>query len=118
MEFEKEKRCRNDLYPMILIGCIAAFSIFGYGLYGFVVGQCTVIGRGNPPIGTFLTLYDTDARLVSFIYTGTGIFLFAHFLVRNIPLVNLSKSLSWIGVVSILFGLCSLMMIMLLPLLG
>ena len=116
MEFVKEKRFKNDIYPMILLGGIVAFTILGYGLYSFFVGQCTVLGKGNQPIGTFLTLYGTDGRLVSFIYIGTGIFLFAHFLVRDIPLVKLSRFLSWVGALALLFGLCSLLIIMLLPL--
>ncbi len=115
MDFEKETRLKNDIYFMIFIGGIFAFLSFGYGVYCLANGQCTVVGRGNPPIGTFLTLYGTDARLVSTIYIGTGILLFARFLVRNLPNVKLSRKLSWVGALTILFGLCSLVIIMLLP---
>ena len=116
MDFENEKRLKYDIYLMVLVGSIIALLAFGYGVYCLVNAQCTVVGRGNPPIGTFLTLYGTDARLVSTIYIGTGIFLFARFLVRNIPKVQLSRQLSWVGALTILFGLCSLVIIMLSPL--
>ena len=115
MDFEKEKKLKNDIYFVIFVGGIFALSAFGYGVYCMVNGQCTVVGRGNPPIGTFLTLYGTDARLVSTIYIGMGILLFARFLVRNLSKVQLSRQLSWVGVFIILFGLCSLVNIIVLP---
>lgn len=115
MHFIEDKRLKNDIYPMIIIGGVIAPLLFGYGLYCLMVGECIVIGRGNFPFGTILKLTHTDARLVSFTYTGLGIYLFGHFLIGNMQKRNLSKIVSWIGVLSLLFGLFSLMVIMLLP---
>ena len=117
MEFEVEEKLKNDILPMVFLGVILALIFFGYGVYSLTQGNCTLIGRGNPPIGTFVTFYGSQARLVSTIYLGIGILLFARFFLRNTNKRIFCKTLSYVGVITILFGLCSSLVIMLLPLL-
>jgi len=99
---------RYEKVQMVLFGIILASLFFGYGFYALVQANCIIIGRGSP-IGTFVTFYGVEARLLSTIYIGAGIWLFAGCLLRN-------TLISWIGAITLIFGLCTLIIILCLPL--
>ncbi len=98
---------RYEKVQMVLLGIVLASLFFGYGLYAFVQANCTIIGRGVP-IGTFVTFYGIEARLLSTIYIGAGIWLFSGNLLRN-------TLISWFGAITLIFGLCVLIVILCLP---
>jgi len=107
---------RYEKIHMLFFGIVLALLSFGYGLYALVEGRCTLIGNGNPPVGTFVTFYGMEARLLSFLFLGAGLWLFSSsFLDIYRPRAN-NKALSWFGAVTLMFGLCSLVFILSQPL--
>lgn len=107
---------RYEKIQMIFLGIILASAFFGYGLYALFQASCTLIGQGNPPIGTFVTFYGTEARLLSTIYIGAGVWLFAGSFLSKRMSVDRSQIFSWLGAIILMFGLCSLLGILCLPL--
>ncbi len=107
---------RYEKIQMVLLGIISASVLFGYGLYAFFQATCTLVGRGNPPFGTFVTFYGAEARLLSTIYIGAGIWLFAGSFLSKRHARHSSKALSWVGAITLMFGMCSLVTILCLPL--
>ena len=101
---------------MVLLGLLLAGALFGYGLYALIQASCTLLGRGNPPIGTFVTFYGIEARLLSTIYLGAGAWLFAGKFLHKRHAYQQAKVLSWVGALTLLFGICSLAVILCLPL--
>ena len=101
---------------MLVFGIALAGLSFSYGVYSLIQGSCTLLGRGNPPIGTFVTFYGIEARLLSTIYIGAGIWLFAGAFLSKRIRGNKSKVLSWVGAITLLFGLFSLVVILSSPL--
>ncbi|MHC9511062.1 hypothetical protein [Kangiella sp. M94] len=93
-----------------------ASILFGYGMYALIEANCTLIGRGNPPQGTFITFYGMEARLLSTIYIGAGVWMFAGKYLHKRHKRKLATSLSWLGAITLLFGLCVLVVILCLPL--
>jgi len=111
-----ETLARYEKIQMLFFGIVLASLLFGYGLYALVEGRCTLIGNGNPPIGTFVTFYGVEARLLSFVFLGAGLWLFSNsFLDKYRPRGN-NKILSWFGAITLMFGLCSLVFILSQPL--
>ena len=107
---------KHEKIQMVFLGVIVAFLLAGYGVYALVQGARTLVGRGNPPIGAFVTFYGVEARLLSLIYTGGGIWLFAvFFLGKRINTASVATSLSWAGAVTLLAGMISLVVILILP---
>ena len=109
---------RYEKVRMIFLGLILAGALFAYGVYALVQASCTLIGRGTPPIGTLVTFYGTEARLLSAIYIGAGIWLFAGSFLSKSRAYMQAKALSWAGALTLLFGVSSLAIILCLPLLG
>ena len=107
---------RYEKLQMMLLGVILAPVLFGYGIYAFLQADCTLIGRGSPPIGTFVTFYGTEARLLSSIYVGAGIWLFAGSFLGKCRVGIRAKIISWVGAITLFFGLSSLVVILCLPL--
>ena len=109
-------------YEKILLVSTVMLSVilFAYGLWALVFGICHVVGRGNAPIGTVVAFYGLEARFLSNLYTGGGILVFAMgFLSKlhyTITWQRYSKSLSWVGVILLAFGVCALAVILCLPL--
>jgi hypothetical protein len=101
---------------MVFLGIITASVLFGYGVYALSQASCTLIGRGNTPIGTFVTFYGTEARLLSTIYIGAGLWLFAGSFLSKCQANFRNTALSWLGAMTLMFGLCSLVVILCLPL--
>ncbi len=66
---------RYEKVKMIFLGLILACALFVYGAYALVQASCTLIGKGNSPIGTLVTFYGTESRLLSTIYIGAGLWL-------------------------------------------
>ena len=66
-------------YEKIHVAGVILLSIilFTYGVGALIFGICHVVGRGNAPIGTIVIFYGLEARLLSSLYTGGGIMLFA-----------------------------------------
>ena len=116
MEFEKEEVFKTEKILSVIIGLIASIITFGYGVYGLILGKCTLLGRGNNPIGTFVTFYGYQGRIISSVYIGAGILLFARFYIRNTKNKLLCSTLSYAGILLLIFGLCSSLFIMLAPL--
>ncbi len=111
-----EFRPRYEKVQMIFLGLILAGALFAYGAYALIQASCTLIGRGNPPIGTLVTFYGTEARVLSTIYMGAGIWLFAGSFLSKRHAYRKAKALSWAGALTFLFGICSLAIILCLPL--
>ena len=107
---------KYEKVQMAIFGIALAGLSIAYGMYSLIQGNCTLLGRGNPPIGTFVTFYGIEARLLSTIYIGAGIWLFASAFLSKRNRDNKSKVLSWVGAITLLFGLCSLVVILSLPL--
>jgi hypothetical protein len=107
---------KYEKVEMVLLGLILSSALFGYGVYSLIQGSCTLLGRGNPPIGTFVTFYGVEARLLSTIYIGAGTWLFAGKFLHKRHNYQQAKSLSWVGAATLLFGMCSLVVILCLPL--
>lgn len=107
---------KYEKIKMVFLGIIVAFLLAGYGVHALVQGACTLVGRGNPPIGTFVTFYGVEARLLSLIYIGSGIWLFSgFFLGKRINTASVATALSWVGAVTLLAGMISLVVILILP---
>ena len=101
---------------LVFLGVVLAGAFFSYGAYSLIQASCTLVGRGNPPYGTFVTFHGLEARLLSTIYLGGGIWLFAdRFLYKQFGYPR-AKALSWLGAVTLLFGMCSLVVILFSPL--
>ncbi len=107
---------RYEKVQMVLLGLVLAGALFGYGVYAFIQAACTLIGRGNPPIGTFVTFYGIEARLLSTIYIGAGIWLFSGNFLGKRRASKQASPLSWVGALTLVFGMCSLIVILCLPL--
>ena len=117
MRIELTMMPKYEKIKVVFLGIIVAFLLIGYGVYALVQGACTLVGRGNPPIGTFVTFYGVEARLLSLIYIGSGIWLFAGSLLgkfRN--MAGVATYISWVGAVTLLAGMVSLVVILSLPL--
>ena len=99
---------------MWLLGIALAALSFVYGIYALIQGNLTLIGRGNPPIGTFVTFHGIEARFLSTIFIGAGIWLFAAFFLGKRRKPN--TVLSWAGALTLILGICSLVVILCLPL--
>jgi len=107
-----ETLARYEKTHMVFFGIILASLSLGYGLYALVEGSCTLIGNGNPPVGTFVTFYGMEARLLSFIFIGAGLLMFSSsFLAKYRPRSN-HKTFSWLGAITLMFGICSLVFIL------
>lgn len=106
---------KYEKVQMVFLGIIIASLLFGYGVYALIEGNITLVGRGNPPIGTFVTFNGTEARLLSTIFIGAGMWLFADYFLGKRQVFKLSKKLSWSGAITLLFGMCSLVFILLKP---
>ena len=100
-----------------VFGVLFALLSFGYGLYSLVFAKCVLAGKGNPPWGTFVTFYGTEARLLSAIFIGAGIWTYAAQILihRN---EQLGVKLSWFGASTTVFGCICLIGILLRPVLG
>ena len=96
---------------MVLFGLVLAFCAFSYGVYALVTGTCTLVGRGAP-IGTFVTFYGVEARILSLIYIGSGLWLFSGIYLSRLNLQRQSKLLSWIGASLLMIGLCFLLFVL------
>jgi len=116
MSIELQSQPRYEKLQMVLFGLILAGAFFGYGAYALIQGSCTLIGRGNAPIGTFITFYGIEARLLSTIYIGAGIWLFAGKFISKRRTLKQAKALSWVGALTLLFGMFTLVVILCLPL--
>ena len=116
MSIELDSQPRYEKVQMVLLGLVLAGAFFGYGAYALIQASCTLIGRGNPPIGTFVTFYGIEARLLSTIYIGAGICLFAGNFLSKRSAYRQGKILSWVGALTLSFGACSLVVILCLPL--
>jgi len=115
MSVEMETMPRYEKIQIVLIGIVLASALFSYGLYAFAQASCTLIGRGNPPIGTFVTFSGIEARLLSTIYLGAGLWLFSGSFLAKYQHTR-AKVVSWIGASLLFFGICSLVVILCLPL--
>ncbi len=115
MSTEIQSQPRYEKIQIFLLGIVLASTLFVYGAYSLMEASCTLIGRGNPPIGTFITFYGVEARLLSTIYIGSGIWLFAGKFLGKSSAYKPAKILSWIGALTLLFGMCSLVVILCLP---
>lgn len=105
-------RTKIDRAPAALFGIVLASLSFFYGVYVFLEASCTLLGRGN----VFIIFYGVEARLLSLIFIGLGIWLFSGvFLAKCRPRVN-AEAISWLGAVTLFFGLCSLVFILSKPL--
>lgn len=111
---------RYEKVSMIFIGIILALLLSSYGIYSLIQGSCTLVGRGNAPWGTFVTFYGLQARLLSFIYSGSGIFLFAQNVLGKlhytVGVSKFSTPLKWLGMFFILLGMGTLVIILCTPL--
>ena len=116
MSIELNSQPRFEKVQMVLLGLVLASALLGYGVYALIQASCTLIGRGNPPIGTFVTFYGIQARLLSTIYIGAGIWLFAGKFLSKRLAQKQAKALSWVGALTLVFGMCSLVVILSLPL--
>lgn len=115
MSFDINALTRYEKIEMVIFGIILAGLSFSYGVYSLIEGSCTVVGRGVP-IGTSVTFYGAEARLLSSIYIGAGIWLFDGVYLNRLKRGNKSPMLSWVGAIALLFGICSLVVILSLPL--
>lgn len=97
---------------MLLLGLVLSSALFGYGVYSLIQASCMLLGRGNSPIGIFVTFYGVEARLLSTIYLGAGAWLFATKFLRKRHAYQQAKFLSWCGAIILLFGMCSLVVIL------
>jgi hypothetical protein len=95
---------------MWLFGVALAALSFLYGVYALVQGSITLLGRGNPPIGTFISFQGMEARFLSAIFIGSGIWLFGGFVLEKRNSSN--TMLSWVGAIKLLLGMCSLVVIL------
>ncbi|MCG7874402.1 MAG: hypothetical protein JAZ11_20175 [Candidatus Thiodiazotropha lotti] len=113
MHMEVDKLQTFEKVHMWLFGIALSALSFFYGVYALIQGSITLLGRGNPPIGTFVSFQGIEARFLSTIFVGAGIWLFAAFFLgkRNKP----NTALSWLGASTLLFGMCSLVVILCLP---
>ena len=107
---------KYEKVEMVLLGLVLASVLFGYGVYALIQGSCTLLGRGNPPLGTFVTFYGIEARFLSTIFLGSGAWLFASKFLNKRHASQQANALSWAGAVTLLFGMCSLAVILCLPL--
>lgn len=106
---------------LVLAGSLILSAVlFSYGVWAMVSGICHVGGRGNPPIGTIVTFHGLEARLLSNIYTGGGIAIFAHAFLSKLHYSirgrQYAKPLLAIGVLLLAFGMFSLVAILCFPL--
>lgn len=106
---------KYEKVEMVLLGLLLASTLFGYGVYALIQASCTLLGRGSPPIGTFVTFYGIEARLLSTIYIGAGVWLFAGKFLHKSHAYPQAKALSLFGALTLLFGMCSLAVILCLP---
>lgn len=100
----------------MILGFVLGLMLLAYGTYALMFASCTVVGRGNPPMGTIVTFQGLEARLLSTIYLGSGLWLIAATVLRKINKGVGSKQLSWFGAITLLFGMLSLVVILCLPL--
>jgi hypothetical protein len=107
---------KYEKVEMVLLGLLLSSALFGYGVYALTQASCTLLGRGNPPLGTFVTFYGVEAQLLSTIYLGAGAWLFSSKFLSKRNVSQKTKTLSWVGAVTLLFGMCSLAVILCLPL--
>lgn len=114
MNSEMESLPKYEKVHMLFFGIVLPLLLFGSGAYSFLQGSCTLIGRGNPPFGTAVTFYGTEARLVSLLYIGASIWLFSGALLSKFQ-PRMGNKLSWAGAIILIFGLLSLVTILLLP---
>lgn len=114
MSASSMKHPRYLKVQMVLFGFLLAAISFGYGVYSLISGVCTVIGRGFP-VGTFVTFDGIEARFLSSIYIGLGIYLFGNFYLRHTDVFEKSIVVSWAGVLLLSVGLCSLIFILAQP---
>ncbi|ROS00372.1 hypothetical protein EDC56_3023 [Sinobacterium caligoides] len=115
MRIGVQSKPKYEKAEMVLLGLLLSSALFGYGLNALIQASCTLLGRGSPPLGTFVTFYGTEARLLSTIYLGAGTWLFASKFLSKRHASQAAKALSWVGVVTLLFGMCSLVVILCLP---
>jgi hypothetical protein len=118
MSIGMQSQPKFEKVEMVLLGLLLSSVLFGYGAYALIQASCTLLGRGNPPLGTFVTFYGIEARLLSTIYLGAGAWLFASKFLNKRHASQQAKALSWAGAVTLLFGMCSLAVILCLPLFG
>lgn len=115
-----QERLANYEKLMLVGAIILSATLLGYGLWSLASGIFHFGGRGNPPLGTIVTFYGLEARLLSNIYTGGGILIFAHsFLGKlhfSIGWRRYAKPLFWLGVLLLAFGMFTLAVILSLPL--
>jgi hypothetical protein len=103
------------IYAVLFGIVLAGLSLF-YGIYALIQGNCTLLGKGSPPFGALVTFYGLEARLLSSIYIGAGIWLFAGAFLGKISKLSQSRILSWVGAIALVFGLCVLVVILSAPL--
>jgi hypothetical protein len=110
---DMDKMPTYEKVRMWLFGVALAVLSFLYGGYALVQGSITLLGRGNPPIGTFISFQGMEARFLSAIFVGAGIWLFGGFVVEKRNSSN--TVLSWVGALTLLLGMCSLVVILCQP---
>ena len=115
MRIELHSQPRYEKVQIVLLGLVLASALFGYGIYALIQASCTLIGRGNSPIGTFVTFYGLEARLLSTIYIGAAIWLFAGQFLSKCLAYKQAKFLSWVGALTLFFGVSSLVVVLCLP---
>lgn len=115
-----QRRLANYEKLVLAGSLILSAVLISYGVWALVSGICHVGGRGNPPIGTIVTFHGLEARLLSNIYTGGGIAIFAHaFLSKlhySISVRQYAKPLCTVGLLLLALGMLSLAAILCLPL--
>ena len=111
------KLAKYEIVNIVLFGIVVAAVFFAYGMFALLQAKCIFVGRGNFPTGTVVYFYGVQARLISTIYIGAGISIFALVFLKRI--VQSQKAslyatlLIWLGILLVLFGLTALVAIML-----
>lgn len=108
-------------YEKLQVVAVLLISVllFSYGLWALIFGVCHLAGNGNPPFGTVVTFHGLQARLLSTIFIGGSIaflsFGFLNKLSRRFVVNRLNNTISWLGVLLLVFGMCCLVVILSLP---
>jgi hypothetical protein len=112
-----DKLAKYEIVNIVVFGFILALALFAYGVFALLQAKCAFVGRGHFPTGTLVYFYGAQARLISTIYIGAGITIFSLVflkrIVRSYKASLYATLLTWFGMVLVLFGLITLVAIML-----